>query len=58
MKLKKVKAGEYITVDGNYIILKEDGFWYAIDSKTYASVVDSESTFRQIKESLSAKYYR
>lgn len=58
MKVKKVTAGEYKTVDGNYIIVKEDGFWYAIDSKTCISVVDSENTFREIKESLAAKYYR
>ena len=58
LNLKKLRAGEYITLDGKYIIEKDGGFWYAIDSNSFISVVDSESTFRQIKESLEGKYYK
>ena len=52
LKLKKIRAGEYTTLDGKYVIEKEYGFWYGYDAETGTSVVDSESTFREIRESL------
>ena len=55
LELKKIRVGEYTTLDGKYIIEKEDGFWYGYDAETGTSVVDSESTFWRIKESLEGK---
>ncbi len=55
LELKKIKAGEYTTLDGKYVIEKEEGFWYTYDAETGTSIVDSESTFRQIRESLEGK---
>ena len=55
MKLKKIRAGLYTTADGNYTIEKDGRFWYAYNSKTGSSVVDSEDSFRLIRESLEAK---
>ena len=53
LKLKKIRSGEYSTIDGRYTIESCDGFWYACDAVTGQSVVDSERTMREIKESLS-----
>ena len=55
LKLKKIRAGEYTTLDGKYVIEKEYGFWYGYNAETGTSVVDSESTFREIRESLEGK---
>lgn len=52
LNLKKIKAGEYITTDGKITVEKDDGYWYAFDTKTGQSVVDSERTLREIKDSL------
>ena len=55
LKLKKIRAGEYTTLDGKYVIEKEYGFWYGYDAETGTSVVDSEGTFWRIRESLEGK---
>lgn len=52
MEIKKIKAGLYVTSDGNYTIEKDGCFWYAYDTETGSSVVDSEDSFRLIKQSL------
>lgn len=54
LQVKKIKAGLYFTTDGDYTIEKDGCYWYAYDSETGSSVVDSEDSFRLIKESLSA----
>lgn len=54
LELKKIKAGLYVTDDGDYTIEKDGCYWYAYNSETGSSVVDSEDSFRLIKESLSA----
>lgn len=56
LKLKEIRSGEYITIDGRFIIFIDiyDGFWYACDAVTGQSVGDPERTMREIKESLSA----
>lgn len=53
LKVKKIRTGEYRTIDGRYIIESCGGFWYAYDAVTGQSVVDSERTMWEIKESLS-----
>lgn len=55
LELKIIRAGEYTTLDGKYVIEKEDGFWDGYDAETGTSVVDSESTFWRIRESLEGK---
>lgn len=50
--IKKISAGEYVTSDGKITIEKDGGYWYASDTKTGQSVVDSERTLREIKASL------
>ena len=34
LKLKKIRAGEYTTLDGKYVIEKEYGFWYGYNAET------------------------
>lgn len=53
LKVKKIRTGEYSTIDGKYTIENWEGFWYACDAVTGQSVVDSERTMREIKEALS-----
>lgn len=52
LQLKKFRSGEYVTSDGKISVEKDDGYWYASDIKTGQSVVDSERTLREIKETL------
>lgn len=52
MKIEKIRTGEYVTSDGKITIEKDGGYWYAYDTKTGQSVVDSERTLREIKASL------
>lgn len=52
LQLKKINTGEYVTSDGKITVEKDGGYWYACDTKTGQSVVDSERTLREIKESL------
>lgn len=52
LQLKKIKAGKYVTTDGKFEISKDFGYWFAVDTKTGQSVVDSERTLWEIKSSL------
>ena len=54
IKLKRIKAGEYNTLDGKFLIRKNYmlNLWFAGDIKTLESVVDCEKSLRKIRESL------
>lgn len=52
LQLKKIRSGEYVTSDGKITVVKDDGYWYAEDTKTGQSVVDCERTLREIKDTL------
>ena len=52
LQLKKISTGEYVTSDGKITVEKDGNYWYASDTKTGQSVVDSERTLREIKASL------
>lgn len=54
LKLKRIKAGEYTTLDGKFLIRKNFmlNLWFAADIKTLESVVNCEKSLKKIRESL------
>ena len=54
LKLKRIKAGEYTTLDGKFLIRKIFmlNLWFAVDIKTLESVVNCEKSLKKIRESL------